>query len=73
MVRFLHACIYVLMYLCLSVCLHVCIHMYDIVGVDIKNTFAPSYKSDLTSSNKVTNVLAMRSLYYMLYNIGELQ
>ena len=57
---YLYVRTYVCMYLCTSVSMCVCMYMYNkvfyvynTVGVDIKNTFTPSYESDLTSSDKV--------------------
>ena len=48
-----------------SVHMHMCgcVSMYHTVGVDVKNTFTPSYENNLTIDNKVTNygyVLLMR-------------
>ena len=33
-------------------------YVYNTVGVDIKNTFTPSYESDLTSSDKVATYIS---------------
>ena len=50
---------YVFMYICLHVCMYVYVfYVYNTVGVDIKNTFTPSYESDLTSSDKVATYIS---------------
>ena len=36
--------------------MYVTTYVYNTVGVDVKNTFTPSYENDLTYDNKVHNV-----------------
>ena len=60
-------------YYCTYICVHnyMCLYVYNTVGVDINNTYTPTYENDFTSSDQVPIHKLHTGIITTPYNIQE--